>query len=289
MALFGLFKKKPAARIKIGSTFLGDKISATAEGYVIYKEYDQEDRQYYYWEEWELRGFNDYDSWIEYDHYTRKITLYEPLKPKEFIDPATLAKGQSIQFTTRRGEVVDAHVTELGVGTVARREGTLTYHVFAGDKVAYAECRGPNGLYSIEKYNDKELDIYKGTVLSRSQQKKLLGRIIAPGLWGLYRSQSLSAKLYTILFIGVMGLSFGAEAIPQYETYCTPRTVTRQARPLTVQPYSPTLSPTPSISPTPPTYTAPPASPTDEVVSQDTSQTCYRRRVTGGGGGGGGK
>ncbi|RTK95062.1 hypothetical protein EKI60_01245 [Candidatus Saccharibacteria bacterium] len=274
---FKLFRKRPAARIKLGSTFLGT-ISATAEGYVIYKEWDSEDSCNYYWEEWELRGFNDYDSWIEYDHYTRKISLYEPMKPKEFVDPTNLKKGQEVSFTTQRGEHITATVVEVGVGTVARREGTLTYHVFEKDKVAYAECAGPKGRYCIEKYNDKELDIYKMQVLSRAQQKKLLGRVVAPGALGQWRSLNFGNKVTVAVVILMVPFMFIDYIIPQYERFCTPRTSVTGTTPRAV------TSPSTSTSTTPST-----ALPSDEVTSQNDTQTCYRRRIYGGGGGGAGK
>ncbi len=284
---FKIFKKKPAARIKIGNTFLGEKISATAEGYVIYKEWDAADRKNYYWEEWELRGFNDYDSWIEYDHYTRKISLYEPLKPQQFLDPTLLKKGDQVNFTTKRGEKIQATVTEAGIGTVVRREGTLTYHVFEKDVVAYAECGGPQGRYCIEKYNEKELDIYKMQVLDRRQQKKLLGRTIAPGIWGQFRAMPLSSKLYLLFFGGFVAFSFIGSAIPQYNTFCTPRAVTPTTRRTAPQATGTSIP----LTSTPSTTSSTPSSvlSTDEVTSQDANQTCYRRRVYGGGSGGVGK
>lgn len=283
---FKFFKKKPAARIKLGNTFLGESISATAEGYVIYKQWDAADKKNYYWEEWELRGFNDYDSWIEYDHYTRKISLYEPLKPKEFVDPSLLTKGQVVNFTTRRGEAIQATVSEVGVGTAVRREGTLTHHVFEGDKVAYAECAGPQGRYCIEKYNDKEIDIYKMQVLTNAQQKKLLGRTVSPGLWGNIKNTPLLTKIYVLIFGGIMAFSIVGSALPQYQSFCTPRTATPTAARATGT--SIPLTPNPTTTATTST-TASTVLPTDEVTSQDAKQTCYRRRVYSGGGGGVGK
>lgn len=248
------FKKRPKARIKIGKTFLGEKISATAEGLLVFKEWDSSDRKNYYWEEWELRGFDDYDSWIEFDHYTRKITLYEPLKPQDYIEVADLHPNQALTFKDRRGNLHTTTIKETGMGTVVRREGALTYHVFEGDVVLYAESYATVPKYSFEKYNEKEFDIYMGRVLSRKQQKKLLGKVVSPWNW--------KAILMTLFF----GSFFLLPLIPSYETYCTPKTRVGATT---------TSSTTTSIK--------------DEKVSESSTQTCYKRRVYGGGGSGAGK
>ena len=98
----GLFNRKPnpRARIKIGQHFMGKKTSTTAEGYVIYKEWDATDNKHYYWEEWELRGFNKIDSWIEYDHYEKTVTLYEPFKGAVTDDPEGVISGKNNTITT---------------------------------------------------------------------------------------------------------------------------------------------------------------------------------------------
>lgn len=266
-------KKRPQAKILIGQHFLGNKISATAEGYVIYEEYDQTDKKNYYWEEWELRGFDDYDSWVEYDHYTQKITLYEPLKPKQQIDSMTLAVREEVAIDTERGGVIQGVVKEVGIGKVVRREGTLTYHVFQGDNVAYAEITSSDGkTYLFEKYNDKEFDLYRGTTLSRKEQKTLLGKAVSP--------KRIKVGLIVWLIIGgfiafSMIMSRNAKS---YQTFCTPRSVT----PSPTQKQSLLDSISPTVSAQTPTNTTLTPQSTDEVISQDSKQTCYRRTVVGG-------
>ncbi len=282
-----LFKKRPKAKIKIGNTFLGDKISATAEGYVIYSEYDKSDRKTYYWEEWELRGFNNYDSWIEYDHYTKKITLYEPLRPQPFIDAAQLKPNQEISFTTHRGEQITATVIEVGLGIVARREGTLTHHVFEKDTVAYAECRGAQGIFSIETYNEKEFDIYRGTVLTRAAQKRLLGRVVEP------RNISAKAAVYVAAFVGFFGFSMYSEAA-ESKNECTPRTTTSSIilqvnRPASM--YSHLAQQSIPLNKTPGSSSPGVQSPSTktQTTPSSTQNTCNSRSVYGGSGGGYGK
>ena len=58
----------------------------------------------YRWEEWELVGFNNYDSWLEIDHYTRKVSIYEPIYFMEPIDPVNFRKGDTITLTEKGSE-----------------------------------------------------------------------------------------------------------------------------------------------------------------------------------------
>ena len=263
----GLFKKRPKARIKLGMTFLGESISATAEGYLLFKEYDAADRKFYYWEEWELRGFNNYDSWIEYDHYARRVTLFEPLRPTQPIDMTTIAVGQDISFTDHRNNPHTMRVHEVSTGTVVRREGTLTYHVFEGDTVKYAESSG-RYRYSLEMYNDKEFDVYKARTLSKAEQKQLLGKVITPWNWGSIWSTLFMTAFFVIVVV--------ASLTPSYENYCTPKTVAPNT-PATLQ------SPSSQSRLSSNTVRA-----GDEKVSEDSTQTCYRRVVYGGSSSGGG-
>lgn len=212
MSLFGGTK----ARIKLGQHFMSTTMSLTAEGYVLYKEWDPVDKKNYYWEEWELRGFNTIDSWIEYDHYTDQITRYVPIRTAQKIDLTQLVQGQTVEIETKDGPVA-MYVHEVGAGTVVRREGTLSYHVFKDDVVKYAELHGANNLtqrFSVEVYNDKEFDIYEGQQLSPAAQKQLLGKVVGPrkGLWA------------TILTIAFVGFILVMSIFPHKETTCTPRT-----------------------------------------------------------------
>lgn len=250
---------------------MGDKVSATAEGFVIYEEYDKSDRKNYYWEEWELRGFNNYDSWIEYDHYSQKITLYEPLRPNLPLDPTQLTVGQAVSYETSRAGVITGTVKESSVGKVVRREGTLTYHVFEGEDVFFAEIQGTDGaIYSFEKYNEKEFDLYKGTILSKKDQKRILGKVVTP------IKVKPSTAIYTLIFLFIFIPTLVPESISgaKYSTYCTPKSVTSTPKNST---YSPPTSSNAINSQN-----------GDEIVSDDSKQTCYRRKIIGGTSSGGG-
>lgn len=267
------------ARMKIGQQLIGKKIAATVQGYVLYKEYDQEDKKFYYWEEWELTGFNDYDSWIEYDHYTKKVTLYEPVDVGMQLDPAQLQTNQLFTAPVN-GKPMQLHVKEVGAGVVAKKEGTLTYHVFKGDVVAYAEIYSELGTISVEKYNDKEYDVYLGQVLSSAQQKEMLGRVVGPS----WLSTHWQSVLGWVVFGPIIILLMFADALfPQYQSFCTPRTTVSSSSSVSRSSTAAARTGTGDSS-----STMVPQS-TDEVVSQDNNQTCYRRRVQGGGSGGVGK
>jgi hypothetical protein len=247
----GIFKHRPKAKFKLGQLVRGETFGGRAQGYVIYSEYDHEDRRHYTWEEWEITGFNDYDSWVEYDHYTRKITAYEPFKIDANLDPHTVTAGTSIQAPIN-GQTENLYVKEVGTAKVVRREGTLTHHVFENEPLSYAEITFSSGVLSVEKYNEREYDVYKGRVLTVKEQKKMFGRRVQP------------LNLAPVILFTIFG-GFGLFAIyqstqPSYETYCTPRTLVNSS-----------------------------STSSDQVVSQDENQTCYRRAVYGGGGGGLGK
>ncbi|MDX1766043.1 MAG: hypothetical protein R3313_03780 [Candidatus Saccharimonadales bacterium] len=240
------FKKRPKARIKIGDHFLSDSMSTTAEGYVVYAEWDHEDGRNYYFEEWEFRGFDTFDSWIEYDHYSGKVSRYVPVKVENIPDASELSKGQTASIVVN-GQEARGVVTEAADAIAKRTEGTLSYRIFEGDKVRFAEINTDQGVFSIEEYNDDERDVYEKMVLNREAQKKMLGRTVSPRMW------KKLLKPQVLITIIILALILVPAAMPQYEVYCTPTSTA----------YTNTKQ---------------------EIVSKDEVQTCYKRRVYGGGG-----
>lgn len=241
-------KYRPKAKIKLGESLRGETHGGRAQGYAIYSEYDAEDRRHYTWEEWEVTAFNDYDSFIEYDHYTRKITAYEPFKTKADLDPNHVKAGQTLEMTID-GKTEKLTVHEVGTAKVVRREGAFMHHVFVGEPLTYAEITYPGGVLSVEKYNEKEYDVYKGRVLSVKDQKKMFGKRLQPLNSGLIISM--------VAVFGFAGLILIPSFIPSYQTTCTPRSLVNSNA----------------------------SQQQGEVVSQDENQTCYRRAVYGGAGG----
>lgn len=243
-----LTQKRPKARLKIGGVYNGKKTSFIAQGVVVFREWDERDKQFYYWEEWELTGFNDYDSWIEYDHYTKKVTVYEPVDIVEKFQAAGLRIGQKINVTIDR-ELVSGTVYEVGVADVEYLKGKMSYQLFADDRFSYAAVMTPRGTLSIEDYrvnNKNEKDYYVGRVLSKKQQKAMFGKSLHPFNW----QGALKTGIFTIFFIFLFAPEF-AWLIPRYETVCTPRTAT------------------PATS----------SSVASSQTLQDNQQTCSKRRV----------
>lgn len=185
-------------------------------GVVVYTEWDPVDRTTYAWEEWELLGYENTDFWVEYDHYTRKVTLYRPVEVNERLDPTQLRAGQELTVTLR-GEQHRCTVGEVGAGTVARLDGAFTYDLQPGQQVAYAEVHGPGFVLSVEKFDERVLDVYQGTVLDTAGQKTHFGKRVAP--------RNLSTKAVVGLVVAVLGVGWLASSCSQGTTTCTPRTV----------------------------------------------------------------
>ena len=254
-----LFRRKPKARLKIGKSYSGKKSSFIAQGVVVFREWDPKDRKYYHWEEWELTGFSEYDSWVEYDHYTRKVTIYEPVSVLEQYSAAELEAGQSIQLTVEDKPMVGT-VKEVGLASVDYLKGKMSYQLFKDDLFQYATVRTEKGEISIEDYkvnNKMEKDFYLGRRLTKAQQKRMFGKSLHPIEWK------------TLLITGLItGFLIGPAIIPEREVVCTPRTV-------------PTSSPTSNTS----------TSNLAENAQPSTSENCTSRWIffSGGVGGGVGK
>lgn len=234
------------ARMRLGHALVGTPPwRSMPHGVVVYAEKDPSDGRWYHWEEWELLGYQNLDYWVEYDHDTRTVTLYWPERVPQTLDPETLRKGQEVTVTVD-GTPQRLRVGEVGAGTIRTLEGSFTYDLQVGQKVAYAELHGPGLVLSVEKFDDRVLDVYRGTVLDAAAQKAHFGKVVAPRRWGCWVGPLLVAALLTF--------SFTRACAPDHRTDCTPRTLA----------------------------TAPPAGST--VVSEDDDQICYRRPVTGVGG-----
>ena len=94
------------ANLKIGDVLGGTEPGLRAQACLLYKEWDEEDGELYYWEEWELVGPNRYEYWVEVDHDSGQTSLYELLPATDVIDPVGLQVGQYVTLT----EIGRAHV-----------------------------------------------------------------------------------------------------------------------------------------------------------------------------------
>ncbi len=252
---------KPKARLKIGHRYSGSKGTYIAQGYVIFKEWDKEDGRYYHWEEWELTGFDNYDSWVEYDHYSHELTVYEPFRATEQYEVMKLGKGSIVTLTTKNG-TFNGVVDEAGTGTVVKLKGKMSYQLFDDDIIHYAELKtGPDTVVSIEDYRqtgDTDYDYYSGRRLTRKEQKVMFGKVLSPFPVGP------RFMLYMLAIGGFMIWSL----IPQYQTVCTPRTATTNSSSLRTSQIQPNNT-------------------TPNSIANSQQNECKRVRMYSGGGGGG--
>lgn len=202
--------------MKLGTHLIGaPPWRSLPHGVVVYGEWDPADRTTYYWEEWELLGYENTDFWVEYDHYTRKVTLYRPVEVHERLDPTELREGQQLVVTIA-GQQHHVRVGEVGVGTIKHLAGAFTYDLQKGQEVAYAEVHGHGFTLSVEKFDERVLDVYQGTVLDTAGQRAHFGKKVAPA----------NVKPATVLVvIGVVAAALFNAVGAASGQECTPRTV----------------------------------------------------------------
>ena len=68
------------ANLKIGDVLGGTEPGLRAQACLLYKEWDEEDGELYYWEEWELVGPNRYEYLVEVDHRRLSRRDLRPLR-----------------------------------------------------------------------------------------------------------------------------------------------------------------------------------------------------------------
>lgn len=205
------------AALRINEQLRGQKNNFRVVGCLLFKERDATDGQWYYWEEWELTGFSDYDCWVEYDHDTKQVSLYEPVRFTERIDPEKLQAGAVMQLTDETGVARQVTVDEVGRGTIAELKGKNAYQVFVGEEMVYATLAsqaadGTKQLLTLEKYNNREYDIYRKTLLSVEQQRQLFGKRITP----LTGSTPRGAIVYLIIVALIIVVSILTSGDDEY-------------------------------------------------------------------------
>ena len=126
------------ARLSPGEQLRGEGRPLSVTGCLLFKEWDPEDRKYYFWEEWQLSGMDDYDTWVELDHYDGRVYLYEPLRFVEQLDPGSLHPGQILTLTSGT-DVYAARVVELGAGVLHETVGATSCRLARGEEMGYAE------------------------------------------------------------------------------------------------------------------------------------------------------
>ena len=168
------------ANLKIGDVLGGTEPGLRAQACLLYKEWDEEDGELYYWEEWELVGPNRYEYWVEVDHDSGQTSLYELLPATDVIDPVGLQVGQYVTLTgTMAGQ--QAVVTERGLGYIEKVMGRTTYPASPGESMIYVTVRtkGQGGTeITFENCPGRPLRAYRKRAVSSAEQRRRFGRVI---------------------------------------------------------------------------------------------------------------
>lgn len=224
----------------------------TPVGVTVYSERPLYEEATSSWEKWELRGHDDQEHWIEYDHEKRSVIHFREVEAEEHLDPTSMRRGQVVQATIG-GAKYQAVVQEVGIGSVRSLDGVSPRGLVVGHRVAYAELRTQDTVISVEKLDRHLVEVRIGTVLDAATQRTVLGRQVA-------QRQAPPAR---VLVGGALVLALGAglfaACAPRDEDTdeCTPRTVEQ------------------------PLYD-------DASSTAAEAEECHRRSVYGGGGGYGG-
>lgn len=171
------------ARLSPGEQLRGEGRPLSVTGCLLFKEWDPEDRRHYFWEEWQLSGMDDYDTWVELDHYDGRVYLYEPLRFVEQLDPGSLHPGQILTLTSGT-EVYAARVVELGAGVLHETVGATSCRLARGEEMGYAEveltdARGATSRVTFDSHGYRDLVSYRKRRLGRAEQRRLFGKAIA--------------------------------------------------------------------------------------------------------------
>ena len=170
------------ANLQVGDMLQGSAGNLSVRGCLLFKEWDTRDRCFYYWDEWQLIGGSNADTWVELDHDPGEILFYEPVRLQEAIEPWALAVGQRLQLTIN-GAPHQALVEEVTTGTLENVIGSPVCPLNIGETMTYVELRltDPAGVTSrltIDSHRFRDLLAYRKTTLSSAQQKQLFGRVL---------------------------------------------------------------------------------------------------------------
>jgi len=147
------------ANLQVGDMLQGSAGALSVRGCLLFKEWDTEDRCFYYWEEWQLIGGSNADTWVELDHDPGEILFYEPVRLQETIEPWALTVGQRLQLTIN--------------GAPHQAADTMP-HV----ELRLTDPAGVTSRLTIDSHRFRDLLAYRKTPLSTAQQKQLFGRVL---------------------------------------------------------------------------------------------------------------
>ena len=197
------------ANLQVGEMLQGSGGTLSVRGCLLFKEWDTQDNCFYYWEEWQLIGANDADTWVEFDHDPGEFLLYEPVRLQEKIEPWALAVGQGLQLTIN-GTPHQAVVKEVTTGTLEEVIGSPVCPLNICETMTYVELAltDPAGVTSkltIDSHRFLDLLAYRKTTLSKGRQKQLFGRVLynSRNVSGLVARNSRRALLSGAAVIGL--------------------------------------------------------------------------------------
>ena len=168
--------------LQVGDLLQGTAGALSVTGCLLFKEWDSQDHCFYYWEEWQLIGASNADTWVEVDHDPGEVLFYEPIRLQETIEPWALTVGQTMPLTIS-GILHRGMVEEVTTGTLENVIGSPVCPLNIGETMTYAEVRltDPAGVTSrltIDSHRFRDLLAYRKSSLSTAQQKQLFGRVL---------------------------------------------------------------------------------------------------------------
>ena len=171
--------------LQVGDLLQGSAGALSVTGCLLFKEWDSQDHCFYYWEEWQLIGASNADTWVEVDHDPGEVLFYEPVRLEETVEPWALTAGQTVQLTIN-GVLHRGMVEEVTTGTLENVVGSPVCPLNIGETMTYVELRmtdpaGVTGRLTIDSHRFRDLLAYRKASLSTAQQKQLFGRVICDG------------------------------------------------------------------------------------------------------------
>ena len=135
--------------LQVGDLLQGTAGALSVTGCLLFKEWDSQDHCFYYWEEWQLIGASNADTWVEVDHDPGEVLFYEPVRLQETIEPWALTVGQTMPLTIN-GILHRGMVEEVTTGTLENVIGSPVCPLNIGETMTYAEVRltDPAGVTS---------------------------------------------------------------------------------------------------------------------------------------------
>ncbi|WP_167148969.1 hypothetical protein [Actinomyces sp. ZJ308] len=138
-------------------------------------------------EQWRLIDENRKEIWLEIDHDAGTVILHEPVPIRPGIDPLSLQVGQTWRLRVR-GRPCTVVVEDVYCAEIDNETGMIMHPVGAVATTTCAELQvmetnGPLSRMVIDAHRLQDRKAYSRTVLSSSEQSKILGRPVYRPWW----------------------------------------------------------------------------------------------------------